>query len=160
MENRLKTLSSLSDIPSDIEYSGYVWISNDPKPIVIIDNTYDFSKKFDKAYIIEAYLYSKEKNLSISVKHLDGKDLISQIDLNGLDISKENENISKHRYIADAAITNKYKEITDENKKVIYLDFIQYWDYEEDELCENLKVLKPTWVAFVGFETKGGNDAK
>jgi len=38
-----------------------------------------------------------------------------------------------------------------QNKEYKYISFVEYWHEIDDDLCLNLPVLKPAWVAFTGF---------
>jgi CRISPR type III-associated protein (TIGR04423 family) len=132
----------LSEIP-DYIYTGYIWLSDQSRPEILDISKFDFTKIGKNPFIVEAYLYAEKKNISIAIKKYDDKYYISQVDLNKIDTI--NGQIKKHTYIADESLGPKIKK----------LSFKEYWQPKTDELCENMKVLKPTWIAFTGFE-KGG----
>ena len=141
MESRFSTIKELSEIP-EIEYQGYIWKSDQSEPDILNNEAYDFSTIKTNPFIIEGYLYSAKENISISIKQIDGEYFINKIDLSDLDFSKEN--FTKHNYLSDPAISKQ-------NKDYKYINFIEFWKAEEDDLCNDMKVLKPDWVAFVGF---------
>ena len=154
MDNITK-LNNLEEIPKDYKYIGYLWYSDKEEPVIFENKK--FSYKEDDNFIIEGYLYSEDQNISISIKFIDGKYYITKIDLSSYDFNSDSENFSKHTYLTDAAIVNK-------NKEFKYINFVQYWKTQKDKLCANMEVLKPNWIAFVGFSKtrneNGGNDAK
>ncbi|MDO9578463.1 MAG: TIGR04423 family type III CRISPR-associated protein [Candidatus Cloacimonadales bacterium] len=144
MNNRFMPIDKLSDIPKK-KYTGYLWKSNSPTPDVLNASTYDFSNIEENPFIIEGYLYSESENFSISIKQIDGQYFISKIDLAEIDLKNPpKDEITPHCYLSDPAIFKK-------NNDFKYIKFIEFWEEKEDNLCENMKVLKPAWIAFLGF---------
>lgn len=139
MTKRFRTLNNLDDIPK-LKYEGYIWKSDQSKPIVIKNELYDFSSLEETPFIIEGYLYCKDEKIAISIKQIDGEYYISKIDLNEIG----NENIIKYRYLCDPAVSNQVAAFK-------YIEFIEFWQDKEDKLCEDMEVLQPTWIAFTGF---------
>lgn len=132
MEDNYKTLASLSDIKG--EFEGYIWMSDETKARKIqgefISSNYSINP-----FIVEGHLYSKSRNISISIRHTDKGYHIGEIDLNNLsNIQTSEECIVAHRIDGETA-----------------LKFKQAWKAQEDPNCEKMEVLKPIWKAFVGF---------
>lgn len=124
---------NIEDIDFDLEYEGYLWYSNQPKPELKTKITKkDFS---DLPFIVEGNLYSSNEKISINIKNIDGEYFITQGSLKGL----PNDQITEQEYIAHKL---------DGVKKI---KTIQYWEEKEDELCADMKTLRPSWQAFAGF---------
>ena len=137
-----KIINKLSEIPN-LVFLGYIWMSDKSEPTILNNETHDFSNVDENPFIIEANLFAEKENISVNIKHIDGKYYISIIELNDL---PENAEITEKVYLANPALSK--------TKKLV---FKECWQEVEDELCENMKVLKPTWTAFTGF-TNGGNE--
>jgi CRISPR type III-associated protein (TIGR04423 family) len=92
-------------------------------------------------FIIEGQLYCEEKQLSYSIKYVDGKYIITEYNLETF----KNEICDEKEYIPNRIPA--YRII-----------FKQYWKQKVDELCENMEVLIPGAFVFVGFKNyvKGG----
>jgi len=144
MINKITPISKLDDIP-DYAYNGYIWESDQDKPIILNNQTHDFSQTKLNPFIIEAYLYAGQNRQSIAIKHIDGDYFISKIDLTDFDLENLPEDeFTTHTYLTDPAIFNQ-------NKNFKYINFIEYFSPDKDELCLNLNVLTPAWIAFTGF---------
>ncbi|HPM01047.1 MAG TPA: TIGR04423 family type III CRISPR-associated protein [Candidatus Cloacimonadota bacterium] len=138
MNSIVTTTQHLNDIPK-LKYQGYVWLDNSEKP-VLDEFSMDILK--DRGFIVEAYLYNAEKQISVSIKHIDGSDYITIFDLNQIN----QEYIFNKKYIAN-------REISKQDPAYKYLKFIEYWLPEQDVLCSNMKVKKLKWIAFTGFDS-------
>lgn len=138
MITRYKKLNSLKDIPT-IKYVGYIWMSNDNKPIIINNSTDTQISLEENPFIVEGYLYSEEEEKSISIKNIDGEILISQVNIQ--DVNEKIDGVMQHMYRAN----NKLKSMGR------YLKFFEYWHPEKDKQCLDMEVLKPNWIAFAGF---------
>ena len=147
---------NITDIPKDIEYEGYLWMSNSKNPIVlkseklkslrlnesesdkpvIFDEISDLSNPF----IIEGQLYSKNTKKSYSIKYADGEHIVVEYDLN---------NLPKDRVFDEKEDDKKF---IPNRINASMLKFRQYWKPEEDEFCEGMEVLQPAGFVFVGFK--------
>ena len=94
---------NLLEIPV-LEYTGYIWLSDQSKPDILENETYDFSKIKQNPFIIEAKLFAEKENVSVNVKHIDGKYIISIIELNNI---PENAEIEDKSYLANPALEKK-----------------------------------------------------
>ncbi|KAA6334231.1 hypothetical protein EZS27_017423, partial [termite gut metagenome] len=134
----------LSDIiPKGRNYTGYLWMSDEQNPKTYCNQPID--KELERTddqnpFIIEGQLYCEEKQLSYSIKYVDGKYFITKYDLNAL-----GNEFDKKKYIPNRI-------------PACHIVFRQYWKQKADELCENMEVLIPGAFVFVGFENyvKGG----
>lgn len=126
---------NIDEINFDLDYEGYYWLSNSNKPIM----SHKISKDIfmELPFIVEGNFYAPEKEISISIKYLDGEYKIFQSELNALPANQ----ITVDKYLAH-----------DLNgiKKII---MIQYWkESSPDPLLEGMTTLIPDWHAFSGFE--------
>ncbi len=124
---------------NNVNFEGYVWLSNSEKPKVLKDTTFDFSKNEEgkNPFIIEALLFNKEKNKSYTIRHT-GKYHINEFDLS----KYTSENLVDVEYLPHRL---------DGVKKVC---FKQLWLPEEDKNCLDMEVLKMKALIFTGFELK------
>lgn len=126
----------IDEIDFDLEYEGYVWYSNQQYPE--IRSTIRKSDFTTMPFIIEGNLYAINEGISISIKNVDGEYLIMQGDLSGL----PGDQITELEYIAHKLLG------------ISKVKLVRFWDEVEDELCEGMKTLKPSWKAFKGFVKK------
>jgi CRISPR type III-associated protein (TIGR04423 family) len=135
--NWCKKIQNLNDIPKS-KYIGYLWQSDKEAPIFIqeIDSKkYETDGVPNNPFIQEAYLFDKEKNISVSIKHSTGKYLIFQYKLDEIEAAEFETNI----FLAH-------------NKLPGNLLFNEIWIPEKDENCAGLEVLCKKAVVFVGFD--------
>jgi len=138
----MNKLDSLTDIPK-MKYTGYVWLSNENKPTVLIDEVYDFGITNTNPFIVEALLWNKDEQVSVMIRH-SGTYHIHEYDL-----SKENQGIEwvQKEYLPHKLTHPKGKEI----EKV---KFTQLWLAEEGPLCEGMEVMTMKALVFTGFKFK------
>ena len=116
-------------------YEGYIWYSDSAIPEVV-DNT-EFELDIpDTAnpFVVEGQLFDRDRNLSYSIRYVDGRHKCVEYNLNTLE----------GEVTVDVFCSNRM-----ENRK---LRFVKYWRAESDPLCEGMDVLQPCEVVFVGFE--------
>jgi CRISPR type III-associated protein (TIGR04423 family) len=123
------------------KYEGYLWYSNENEPD-IIDNNTEFELEITDTknpFIIEGQLYDGKK--SISIKYTDGQYIVKEYDMSKLETLEKEPKSFK---------ANRMKR---------WLNFNQYWragNDTRDPLCENMEVLQPAELVFIGF----GNEIK
>jgi CRISPR type III-associated protein (TIGR04423 family) len=128
---------TVHDIPRD-NYEGYLWYSDETKPLVYIGNEEINVGNRSDAFIVEGLLWCPKRHVSYKILYLDGQQLVcmhqvSDDDLNGKgDVTLE-------------------EFITHRISGVLRLSFIRYWFPEKDDMCENYSVLVPGKMVFVGF---------
>lgn len=121
-------------------YEGYLWYSDQIEPAILTNEEFELEITNDKnPFIIEGQLYDINKMKSISIKYVDGKYLCNEYDVNKADFNKK-----------DITIKIYYSNRIQGKK----LQFLQYWEEEPDTLCENMAVLHPKKLVFVGFINK------
>ena len=129
----------INNIPAGI-YEGYYWLSDTDRPVVI-DGVFDglTLDPDENPFVIEAQLFDRKNNVSFSVKYTDGHYYAYRYDLNNI-ISDNSEEVKVQKYCS-------YRM---ENHPWLY--FRQYWREESDSLCDNMPVLQPADMVFVGFK--------
>lgn len=121
-------------------YEGYIWHSNTSKADVINGDFKESLDPTENPFIIEGQLYDRIKKVSYSIKFVDGEYLIHKYEVNDLDFNSKE--------VEEKAF---YANRIEVHKKLL---FLQYWREEEDPLCEDMKVLQPKELVFVGLSEK------
>ncbi|MCF8342346.1 MAG: TIGR04423 family type III CRISPR-associated protein [Chitinophagaceae bacterium] len=130
---------NISDIDFSINYQGYYWYSNSKHPIVILNDKISEQVFSTLPFIVEANFYSKECNISISIKNIDGIYLFHQVNFS---------DIKKNQCTVDEYLVHNLEGISK-------IKMLQYWEEsEQEELLENMSTLVPSWIAFIGFVNK------
>ena len=127
---------NIEDIPA-FNFEGYYWYSNAQKPVILENSPIDRSVFKGFPFVIEANFYAHKEQISISVKHIDGRYHILQYDLSDIsDIKK------KARYYEGHDLDGR--------------NFLLYegWYPVADPLLEGMETLQPGGIAFIGFESK------
>ena len=148
------TVTTLKDIDIDLVYEGYLWRSDSKEPTflngttlgslqLVASNsgkqiTFEEITNESNPFIIEGQLYSKDANLSYSIKYVDGKHYVIQFDLNNI---PDDWVFDEKGFIPNRINASKLK-------------FRQYWKPEIDEFCKGMEVLQPAAFVFVGFENE------
>ena len=139
------------------KYEGYIWMSDSKQPTVYTGET-DLELSLndsDNPFIIEGNLWNKEKKESIKIAYVDGKYRIRKTSVSKDEYEGISDNAIKTGNDANKMVATTKKEyFAHRMPEIEKLRFIQYWEAEEDAMCENMKVLVPTKLVFVGF--KGG----
>ncbi len=125
--------NKLTDIPN-YSYEGYIWMSDENKPKVLNNESFDFSKIKTNPFIIEGLLYSKTENISIHIQHA-GNYQIFEYHLN--DYAKSN--IVEKEYLPHRL------------EHVSKVKFKQIWLPEPDKICEGMEVMTLKSIVFCGF---------
>lgn len=118
-------------------YEGYLWYSNEKEPKVLNEEEFELEISDNKnPFVIEGQLFDADRMLSISIKYVDGEYICNSYNVDSLDFNRNNIE----------------KKVFHSNRMKGYkLQFLQYWMEKEDDLCEGMKVLRPTKSVFVGF---------
>jgi CRISPR type III-associated protein (TIGR04423 family) len=127
-------LNNIREIP-DLNYQGYYWLSNEDKPVEILNNKLDKSVFKDLPFVVEANFYAVKEQISISVKNVDGKYHIYQYNLKDVSIERR----SDITYLAHK--TNSKKFVV-----------TRVWNEYEDQNLLGMKTLIPLFSAFTGFK--------
>ncbi len=132
----IKKYNSIKDIPIR-NYEGYIWLSNEKKPFILPDESFDFSTVEANPFVVEALLFDKSENKSIHVQHT-GEYQIFEYDLSKLE---------KSNYVEKEYLPHRLKDV----KNVL---FKQIWLPEKDDNCAGFEVLKLKAIVFCGFKNK------
>lgn len=127
---------NIDDIDFTLDYEGYYWLSNEQKPHIVNKISKDIFT--DLPFVIEGNFYHKDedKEISISVKNIDGQYQIHRADLKGIHDDQKTE----QAYLAH------------DLEGIKQLKIVQVWEESErDELLARMTTLIPKWQAFAGF---------
>lgn len=117
------------------KYEGYLWYSDTSTPDIKTGEEFGIEINEDaNPFIIEGQLFDGKK--SVSIKYVDGKYVVNTYDLEKLDGVFQEREFHSYR-MGDRR-----------------LKFKQYWRPQKDELCEDMQVLQPAELVFVGFNNK------
>lgn len=140
---------SINEIPTNVEYQGYLWLSNSIEPIVFDNQTIDMKLKEKEIelkegmmpFVVEGQLYSQTKQTSYSIKYVDGEHIVLKYDKVCIDDAKGDIELKTY-------LSNRMDDRA--------LCFLRYWEPTEkgDENCEGMKPLVITKNVFVGFKNK------
>lgn len=145
MNNKIK----IEDISTDKNYIGYLWVSDNPQPKEYLcpTNLKDELSKFSNTknpFIVEGQLCDENKEVSYSIKYVDGEYIVILYDLRN--DSKVGIVYDEKRYIPKRLHVSK-------------ILFRQYWKLEkegtsnvDESLCLGMPVLVPGPLVFVEFE--------
>lgn len=130
-------------------YVGYLWLSDESKPIIVPEHNDRYNLEKDglefsndqNPFVIEGLLYDASRNLSITIKYVDGGYIVNE-------------------YLIDKLVSPDFKEMTYQSHRMDgrKLKFRQYWVEAEDEFCDDpqdikgMKTLRPDKLVFVGFD--------
>lgn len=132
---------TLEEIPTNINYEGYLWWSDqenpdvyNSKPIVSQTKKPIWPSPDTNPFIIEGNLWDNNSKTSYLIRFIDGQYLVYKFELNG------DEKLTPLEYLPNPklATTN--------------LLFKEVWTAQPDPLCNGFEVLKPAFIAFVGFK--------
>ena len=138
---KLKT--EWSAIVSEGACSGYVWMSNADKPLVLRGaNLPDWENLHGQGgFIYESCLYFKDR-ASLKIRQLNDQWQISRVTWNGAP-PEDNE--------ADYTL-GVYLTVSDTGFDK--MKFLEKWEpRDEDNVCPGFKSLQPAWSAFIGFNS-------
>jgi CRISPR type III-associated protein (TIGR04423 family) len=138
MKERHKTIT-LADIPTDVIFDGYLWLSNATKPITMKAERVDNSL-FEKLlpFVVEGNLWSEELSLSIQIRNVDGAYIVQQFDLTGSD--------------QDPLLDDKEDYLAHDLDGIAKYRVVEAWQEEQqDKILAGMKTLVPAWTAFKGF---------
>lgn len=134
----ISTKINLSDIPTNLNYVGYLWKSDEVSPQVFKNETLPvWPGDTDNPFIIEGNLYDQLSDISYSIRFIDGSYYVHKFEMKD----------TTWEFTSKSFIPNRIEGIQ-------HLCFKQYWKPEPDKSCEEMEVLKPAMNVFVGFNNK------
>lgn len=128
---------TLVEISTNINYEGYLWWSDKSEPEMYLgDKPIEFPEEITNPFIIEGNLWDKATDTSYLIRFIDSEYWVYKFELKGI----PDERITTHKYLP-----NRMPGID----KLI---FKEVWEEQPDPLCNGFEVLKPAFIAFVGFK--------
>lgn len=137
-------------------YQGYMWKSDEQAPAVYDNQEVEFDlTDGENPFVVEGQLYDEAKDLSIGIKFIDGKYIVSTYD------GKEHKFVGSDEAVAfeegnlEQYAPNRKMGLSD---KVLY--FKRLWKTEKDVVNYGWETLCPSALIFKGFgpRIKGGNN--
>lgn len=133
MDTTFLKIIDIIDIPTDMLFEGYYWYSDKSKPTCIVGEPIYRDWFTDLPFVVEANFYAPAEHISLQVRNIDGQYKFIWIDLN-----KVQEGEAK-TYIGHDLGGRFFK-------------LIEVWtEGPPDPLLEGMRMLLPSWSAFVGF---------
>ena len=134
------------DVNKDLNYEGYIWLSDKEEPTVYEDDPVTLPKE-GNPFVVEGQLYNKAEGLSYSIKYVDGQYIIQKYTVTEEDMKNKD---------------NEVKEYKLNRKADKWLKFLRYWEeipdednFKDEEHPNGLPVLTMTKNVFIGFKEKG-----
>ena len=126
-------------------YWGYLWHSDKTDPEVLMGNNIANDITLDNdcnPFIIEGQLFDKDNRKSYSIKYVDGNYIIKEYIVSEEELNDENNCLKflPNRMHSDLKSDNGLR-----------LRFLQRWSSKEDPNCDNMEVLCPAELVFIGF---------
>lgn len=135
------------------KYVGYLWYSNEKEPKVFDGNEMVPEINLDEKenpFIIEGNLWDRDGRESIMIRYVDGKYIVHSTHVN----EEELNGISSSQAYGSKSptATTRKDYLAHRIGGVKCLSFLQYWQAEADDMCEEMLVLRPSKLVFIGFD--------
>ena len=126
------------DIDFSRKYTGYLWMSNADSPKILAEPSTVDRARFEKRnpFIAEGQLYDAEKDVSISIRYVDGEYFIARYEDASVPATDEK---------ADDPVD--YYAVRMPGK----LRFRRFWKLKEDENCDRMPAPCLAREVFLGF---------
>ena len=133
----------INEIDLTASYQGYIWLSDASKPIMLDNGKLkDTDKKYfsegQNPFIIEGQLFDEKNKRSFSIKNVDGEMIVVEYDESDLKVDRDSKSYE--------FVPNSRMGLGDRKLK-----FLQKWEVEPNADCENMDVLVPAGLVFLGF---------
>lgn len=129
---------NINDIPLATALTGYVWLSDESEPRIFERQPFDSGlAALTNPFIIEGLLYCEEEKVSYYLKYVDGHTHVYRYELCVQDFRD-----------------NETKEFFGNRMGQRKLRFLEVWEPQPDELCNNMEVLQFQANVFVGFNNE------
>lgn len=137
-------------------YEGYLWYSDENKPKVFLGDKMVEKIELDDCsnpFVVEGNLWNAETHESIMIRYIDGRyfvrhTVVADKELLGIDDRSLDPVTGK---TSDLVATTVKEYLPHRLESVKALRFLQYWQGEEDAMCEGMAALRPSKLVFVGF---------
>ncbi len=134
------------------KYKGYLWYSNEKKPMVFDGSEPVPEMNLDEEknpFIIEGNLWDADNLMSIMIRYVDGKYIVRRTKVKEEELSRA---YSQAYESGSPIATTLKKYLAHRIEGVKCLCFLQYWQAEPDKMCEGMQVLRPSKLVFIGFD--------
>ena len=147
-------------IERSLDYTGYLWLSNEVKPRYKTEELKELFKSKLKSndepvFIVEGQLFHQEgdQSFSLSIKYADGEYLIYKNEIASELLKLENgkEFIRKDEKGKVIQVVRR-KDCLSNRMDERWLKFLQFWEAKPDENCNKMPVLTLTNNIFIGFK--------
>ncbi len=132
----MKKKIEIKDIPDNIPFEGYVWMSDETKPKVLQNKLFACDTIGTNPFVIEGLLWDKKNKVSYHITH-SGKYYVYRYNLTDLPSGAQFEEVNYLPHQLDGVNMCKFKQL---------------WVPEKDPLCEDMQVLVMKALIFVGFD--------
>lgn len=143
---------TLSDIPTNEKYEGYLWLSNNTEPTLV---TYEQELSLelkDGTFFIEGQLYNSAAHKSLSIKYVDGKYITHQHEVDKGLLELKNSEQKEIKEGSEVKCVVERKDYLSNRMDGRWLKFLRYWEATPaEENCLGMPVLKLTKTVFIGF---------
>lgn len=140
----MNTLNDIISFFNGQPVEGYIWMSDSIYPIVYNNSQLDRSlSQSINPFPIEIMLYCKNLNRSLTARYADGQYIVTCKTID------EAEHTDEIFWPSFNSSINSTGEIERFNKLI---QMRQYWKAIEDANCENMPVLQPAELVFIGFK--------
>lgn len=137
-------------------YQGYMWKSDERAPMIYDRVEFEFDLvDGENPFTVEGQLYNEDKDLSISVKFIDGKYVINIYDGKKRLFLESDMSAAFEEGELEQYVPNCKMNLSD---KALY--FKRLWKVEKDGVNYGWETLCPSALIFKGFgpRIKGGNN--
>ncbi len=130
---------NLNEIPLGSDYSGYVWLSDQPEPVVYYPGKIltGWLPEDDNPFIIEGRLFNEKEDVSYAINFYDGEYYVFRYSMCGTQLEFDEKEYLPNRM-----------------KDVEYLIYRHFWLEQNDGLCAGMNVLVPFVTVFYGLKLK------
>jgi len=129
----------IKDIDFNRKYTGYLWMSNKDKPLVLAEPGTVSSALFEtkNPFVAEGLLYDSGNDVSISIRYADGKYFITRYE--------------NARGADDDPLADDVEYFSVRMAPELKMKFRRRWKLEPDPNCEDMEAPSVESEAFIGF---------
>lgn len=137
------------------KYVGYLWYSNEKKPMAFDGSEPVPEMNLDEEknpFIIEGNLWDEDGRNSIMIRYVDGEYIVRRTKVKEEELKASSRAYSQAYESGSPIATTLKKYLAHRIEGVKCLCFLQYWQAEPDDMCEKMCVLRPSKLVFIGFD--------
>lgn len=134
----------ITDIPNDIPFEGYYWLSDQHDPRVLQGEPLPQEFYGHNPFVIEAQLWDSKGNVSWSLHQAGNQVIVNKYEVKDQDFN--NKNVKRVNYASHRM-----------GVEHVGLSFLEYWEVPESQdtsACCGMPTLQFTKRVFIGFEPK------